>query len=39
MTRAKKELNIFSVQNLNNKEMEISRFVKESKIANAKKVE
>ena len=39
MTRAKKELNIFSVQNLNNKEMEISRFVKESKIVNAKKVE
>lgn len=39
MTRAKKELNIFSVQNLNNKEMEISRFVKESKIINAKKVE
>ncbi len=39
MTRAKKELNIFSVQNLNNKEMEISRFVKESKIVNTKKVE
>lgn len=39
MTRAKKELNIFSVQNLNNKEMDISRFVKESKIPNQKKGE
>lgn len=37
MTRAKKELHIFSVQNLNNKDMEISRFVKESKIPNPAK--
>lgn len=30
MTRAKQDLHLFSVKNLNNKEMEVSRFIKEA---------
>lgn len=32
MTRAKRDLHLFSVKNLNNKELEVSRFIKEAQL-------